>query len=1229
MKILTLRFGNLNSLKGEWKIDFTQSPFVDNGLFAITGATGAGKTTLLDAICLGLYHNTPRLGAISTSNNEIMTRGTAECFSEVEFEVKGKAYRSFWSMRRSRGKLDGNLQSAQVELAEVESGKVLATQIKKKSELVESLTGLDFDRFTKSMMLSQGQFAAFLNAKESERAELLEELTGTEIYGLISEGVHKQYSQSKQGLAQLESQAEGVQLLTSEQIDALAQELSGLVLQQSTNKQTLQALTEHKSWWKQYQKLSSELNQAEAEFTAAKSALDNSASEMEKLAKSEPAEKLRTPHTLWQESARQLISLEKQNQAKSEQLIATQASFDEKSRELKTADTNLEQVKLHHIEQEKLINQKVVPLDGQIAQLENQSQVEATKQASLLRSLAQTQVSLKNTDEQTTSINLQLDKQVQYLEQHSNDENVEVQLQGWKAQHTQCQKGQQTLSELKSNVVSTSQRCEEQQGLLAQSKLTLQAAEQQHNDVILKHDAANQSHNALLVVHNKSSLESELSALTAQLALEVPLLSIQSNWVQFTTEQQDKHHWLQEAKQTKKQLEEKREQLLVHYQSQKLLVTSTKQLITQEGHLAHYRAQLVDGEECPLCGASEHPKASAPDAVQPMTHDEELRDQLQQAELGLDKVEQQGRDIRNELDTLIRQQAEFEAREVWLNEQIESALTHWQHQCVPQKIDLPITESGAIQALMQQLRSQKESMTQQLEQLHKAEALVQATSDEKNQIVLSVQNLQSQYQLDNQKVEASQQQLTSFKEQTEKAQSELSQLESDLRNSIQNTGFVIEEGVALDAWFNQKHEDASKWKVANQSLNTYQQQLSDLKKDTLTLNEKINELTESKVEQDNLVKNIAEQLQQLKGERSDLFQDKSVALERDLSAQRVSSHEQAQHAVLATTQQVQSQLDAVSAEINMLVENIQQAKVSVAEKLDNWQLKLSESSIKDEDEFLASLLIEPERGRLVLLKTQLEKRIEGSQAVVKAAMANISKLDLEPHAEEWRKVELDDVSIQLEQLQEAVDNLAKRQGELSNELESDEKRRTGQRALFEQIEQYRKEFDDIQYLHSLIGSQKGDKFRTFAQGLTLDNLVYLANQQLERLHGRYLLQRKGGEGLELSVLDTWQGDAVRDTKTLSGGESFLVSLALALALSDLVSHKTSIDSLFLDEGFGTLDAETLDIALDALDNLNATGKMIGVISHIEAMKERIPVQLKVTKKSGLGVSVLDSHYRVA
>lgn len=95
---------------------------------------------------------------------------------------------------------------------------------------------------------------------------------------------------------------------------------------------------------------------------------------------------------------------------------------------------------------------------------------------------------------------------------------------------------------------------------------------------------------------------------------------------------------------------------------------------------------------------------------------------------------------------------------------------------------------------------------------------------------------------------------------------------------------------------------------------------------------------------------------------------------------------------------------------------------------------------------------------------------------------------------------------------------------------------------------------------------------------------------------------------------------MRDTRTLSGGESFLVSPALALALSDLVSHKTRIDSLFLDEGFGTLDSETLDAALDALDALNASGKTIGVISHVEAMKERIPVQIKVKKSMDLVIA---------
>jgi exonuclease SbcC len=216
MKILSLRLKNLNSLKGEWKIDFTAEPFRDNGLFAITGPTGAGKTTLLDAICLALYHRTPRMSSVSASANELMTRHTGDCLAEVEFEVKGARYRAFWSQRRARDKAGGALQAPKVELAAAD-GTILTDKINEKLRETERLTGLDFERFTKSMLLAQGGFAAFLEANANQRAELLEELTGTDIYGQISQRVFEQTREVKRSLDQLRARAAGVELLGDEQ----------------------------------------------------------------------------------------------------------------------------------------------------------------------------------------------------------------------------------------------------------------------------------------------------------------------------------------------------------------------------------------------------------------------------------------------------------------------------------------------------------------------------------------------------------------------------------------------------------------------------------------------------------------------------------------------------------------------------------------------------------------------------------------------------------------------------------------------------------------------------------------------------------------------------------------------------------------------------------------------------------------------------------------------------
>ncbi|MBL4660822.1 MAG: AAA family ATPase [Alcanivoracaceae bacterium] len=233
MKILSLRFKNINSLQGEWKIDFSQEPFASSGLFAITGPTGAGKSSILDAICLALYHQTPRLNT-QTPAEMVMTRHTGECLAEVEFEVKGSIYRAFWEVRSARGKVDGKLQPATVEFAQGE--KILTKKINEKKEQIAKLTGLDFARFTKSMLLAQGGFAAFLNADAGERADLLEELTGTEIYGQISQKVFERHREEKQRLSLLQAQSQTVELLDDAEIITLT--ASTLKQLNKLNKQT-------------------------------------------------------------------------------------------------------------------------------------------------------------------------------------------------------------------------------------------------------------------------------------------------------------------------------------------------------------------------------------------------------------------------------------------------------------------------------------------------------------------------------------------------------------------------------------------------------------------------------------------------------------------------------------------------------------------------------------------------------------------------------------------------------------------------------------------------------------------------------------------------------------------------------------------------------------------------------------------------------------------------------
>jgi exonuclease SbcC len=211
MRLLAVRLQNLNSLSGEHVVRFDAAPLSAAGVFLITGPTGAGKSTLLDAMTLALYGRAARYG--NEKADEMMSRHTMECFAEVDFETGGRRLRASWRLGKTKS---GNLKPVQRTLADADTLQILADKGREVDAMIESLTGLDSQRFLRSVLLAQGQFAAFLKAKPNERAELLEKITGTEIYRDLSILAHETHRQKDEHARQLKAALGAVTVLDDE-----------------------------------------------------------------------------------------------------------------------------------------------------------------------------------------------------------------------------------------------------------------------------------------------------------------------------------------------------------------------------------------------------------------------------------------------------------------------------------------------------------------------------------------------------------------------------------------------------------------------------------------------------------------------------------------------------------------------------------------------------------------------------------------------------------------------------------------------------------------------------------------------------------------------------------------------------------------------------------------------------------------------------------------------------
>ncbi|CAI4164480.1 Exonuclease SbcC [Alteromonas macleodii] len=1244
MRILTLRLKNLNALKGEWKIDFTQSPFIDNGLFAITGPTGAGKTTLLDAICLALYHQTPRLGPISTSNNDIMTRGTAECLAEVEFDIKGKAYRAFWSMRRARGKVDGNLQSAEVELAEVESGKILAYQVRPKSEEIEKLTGLNFARFTKSMMLSQGDFAAFLNANEADRAELLEELTGTEIYGQISQAVHQQFSDAKQKKKEFAIKLEGVTLLSDEQIAQLEEEQAQTKSQVAVSNQTLVQLQKQQQWQQAFNANEQTIKEASEAQQTANNAINEARQELDLLTQSEPAEKLRLPFLQKNGLQQDVTRYKERLDGKAAQLPDLKTQKAQLSLEVMNAEQALVLTKQQSSELEKRINEQVVPLDNQIAQLTTEQQ-KANENAARLRQSINA-LTLKRTEIENASADnkTKLGELETYLREHQSLSGIAEFISGWSETARHIEHDKKQLETLTQSVNNHRQALSSLDDAIAKTNESLSALTQTFDD---KNAQVAKCEKALQAALSDKPSDTNSANATSKASLQQERDTKLHHWdnvLQIGHIQQQYLALEQEKVSLGAQKEDLAKKLAQQQSDRQALVDAYKQtrsnlkdieaLIALDAEVAHLRAQLKSGEPCPVCGANEHTTSSVvidvPETIQ-------KRDSLKQQ---LDDIEQQGARAKESVT-----KTEFTLAQV--NKQLEQAsgqrdtlLEKWQQISSVLSADIPsfekvdINTSQSVAQFTEQFKTRLDDISAQLTRLEECEQALNAALQAKNEAQQLLQAKQSELAVSLQQRETLEKQFTERSAELENKTKGVNDGILALRETMTAHGADI-HNLAIDGiatWLNEKAEALKTYKHNHQLHAKLKDELQGVSSALLVVSRDIESA-------ENQLKDVSEELVQLdnslkalRDSRKTVFPEGDIAETRNKASAGQEMAERNVSECKSRLQQTDTILSRLEAEIAQLNEQLREKEQALTEATEHFSRQLASSPFDDEQAFSNALLDEDTRNTLLELQKRLTQQKQQADLKLENALATQQSLKAHANAALWQS-ELEEHGAQwldtkITQQAQQRDTLLSSLGQIEQQLSANNQARERQQQLVDEMAAFEAYYNDITYLHSLIGSASGDKFRRFAQGLTLDNLVQLANQQLDKLHGRYQLIRKENEGLGLSVLDTWQGDVVRDTKTLSGGESFLVSLALALALSDLVSHKTSIDSLFLDEGFGTLDAETLDVALDALDNLNASGKMIGVISHIEAMKERIPTQLKVIKRNGVGLSALEKPYAV-
>ncbi|MBS7847506.1 AAA family ATPase [Pseudomonas fluorescens] len=1210
MKILAIRLKNLASLAGPFEIDFTAEPLASAGLFAITGPTGAGKSTLLDALCLALFGAVPRLGDTGQAKmpdadtdisigdpRTLVRRGTGGGYAEVDFVgVNGRRYRARWEANRARDKASGKLQNSRQSLIDLDSDQLLASQKTEYKTQLELALGLNFEQFTRAVLLAQSEFSAFLKANDNERSELLEKLTDTALYTQLGRRAFDKAKEAKDAHKHLQDQATGVVPLAAEaraeldeQFDAAQQQFKAQQAQLKQLELQHTWLKELREWQDRQLSATEQLQRAQAEWDSLGpqrqdlSRLDQLAPQRHHFARQAELDNLLTPLAAQiQAHLAQQAELQTRQEQALQQQAAAHAALAEALKQQADAAPLLLQAFAEHNTLAHLTKDLAKRTEDKL-----QQETACTEGQALLKGL---QDKHTHVAERLQRLAAELERSAALAPLSDAWSAYRDRLQQLMLIGNRLNKGQAELPQLEQRATRAAEKFAEQRDALD----------------LLYQEAGAEPH---AVAEQIQLLASLLQDNRKQQRAFEDLTRLWDSQQQLDQQARALTQKLADAQQQREQLNQAGLQAKAELTVAEQTLTVTKQLLERQrlarsASVEELREQLQDDQPCPVCGSHEHPYHKPEALLQSLGRHDDSEEAA--AQTAVDTLKEKLTELRGEVGGLIAQQKEF---------------LQQQEQVVSQQQGLkPSLDAHPLAAALfnQDTAKRSDWLTQQLSQLTQNIA-----QDEQRQGALL--NLQ-------QNAGRLQQQLQAAQDASQQARQLLVDQQRELSNDRERLDEELNAFASLlpaDTLEGLRREPAATFMQLDQQVSQRLEQLGHQRDELVEQQERQQAIEKEQTHQQHRQQQLDALLQQV----AELAAQRQAAEEK-LSA-LLGEHSSAEHwqqqLDQAVAQSRQSETDA-----NQQLQDTRDALIQLAADLKAQQER--QQALQAEQQGLATRLqawraLHPELddeglARLLALDeahiNALRQQLQHSEKAVEQAKVLLQEREqrlAEHQALHNGNLDAEHLDSTLAALNQQLAEGEKHCAELRARQSEDQRRQDANHALGEQIARAYDEWQRWARLNALIGSANGDTFRKIAQTYNLDLLVHHANVQLRQLVRRYRLKR-GGSMLGLLVLDTEMGDELRSVHSLSGGETFLVSLALALGLASMASSTLKIESLFIDEGFGSLDPESLQLAMDALDGLQAQGRKVAVISHVQEMHERIPVQIQV-KRQGNGLSTLE------